>query len=315
MIQNWYEKLSANIEQVIVGKHEEVKAVVATLLSGGHVLLEDVPGTGKTTLARALAKSLGLEFRRVQFTPDLLPSDLTGVYVYLQGAFEFRPGPLFTGLLLADELNRATPKTQSALLEAMQEHQVTLEGKTHPLPRPFLVIATQNPIEQEGTYRLPEAQLDRFSARIKLGYPTGEDEREMLRRMREKSPLERLEPVTAAAEVLEAQKLVRQVRVDANLEDYLLAIVAATRQADGVILGASPRAALALERFAQALAALEGRDYLIPDDLKAATLPVLAHRLILSYEARLEGHSAEQVLTEILSRVPVPVEALSRSEV
>jgi len=309
MIRNWYQKLCANIEQAVVGKHQEVKAVVATLLSGGHVLLEDVPGTGKTTLARALAKSLGLEFRRVQFTPDLLPSDLTGVYIYLNGAFEFRPGPLFAGLLLADELNRATHKTQSALLEAMQEGQVTLEGQTHPLPRPFLVIATQNPIEQEGTYRLPEAQLDRFTARIKLGYPAGEDERIMLRRMRQKSPLEELEPVTDAAEVLQAQRLVRQVRVDATLEDYLLAIVAATRQAEGVVLGASPRAALALERFAQALAAIEGRDYLIPDDIKTAALPVLAHRLILSYEARLEGQSAEGVLANIVQRIPVPVES------
>lgn len=231
------------------------------------------------------------------------------MYIYLNGAFEFRPGPLFAGLLLADELNRATPKTQSALLEAMQEGQVTLEGQTHPLPRPFLVIATQNPIEQEGTYRLPEAQLDRFTARIKLGYPAGEDERVMLRRMRQKSPLEELEPVTDAAEVLQAQRLVRQVRVDATLEDYLLAIVAATRQAEGVVLGASPRAALALERFAQALAAIEGRDYLIPDDIKTAALPVLAHRLILSYEARLEGKSAEGVLANIVQRIPVPVES------
>ncbi|MER3479911.1 MAG: AAA family ATPase [Meiothermus sp.] len=309
MIRNWYEKLQTNLEQAIVGKTREIQTAVATLLTGGHLLLEDVPGTGKTTLARALAKSLGLEFRRVQFTPDLLPSDLTGVYVYLGGGFEFRPGPLFTGLLLADELNRATPKTQSALLEAMQEGQVTLEGKTHPLPKPFLVIATQNPIEQEGTYRLPEAQLDRFTARIRLGYPAREDERVMLRRLRQHNPLEALEPVTSAAEVLQVQKLVRQVRVEPPLEDYLLALVAATREAEGVVLGASPRAALALEHFAQALAALEGRDYLIPDDLKAAAIPVLAHRLVLSYEARLEGQSAEGLLREILQRTAVPVEA------
>ncbi|RIH83722.1 Denitrification regulatory protein NirQ [Calidithermus terrae] len=309
MIQTWFDKLSSNVEQVIVGKHEEVRRVVATLLTGGHVLLEDVPGTGKTTLARALAKSLGLEFRRVQFTPDLLPSDLTGVYVFRQGEFEFRPGPLFTGLLLADELNRATPKTQSALLEAMAEGQVTLEGHTHPLPRPFLVIATQNPIEQEGTYRLPEAQLDRFTARVRLGYPEGESEREMLRRMRQASPLDGLGPVTTAEAVLEAQRAVRKVRVSPEMEDYLLEVVAATRKAQGVVLGASPRAALALERFAQALAALEGRDYVIPDDLKDAVFPVLGHRLILAYEARLEGLTPESVLHVILERVPVPVES------
>lgn len=308
-LTDWYQKIAANTEQAVVGKSSEIRQVVATMLTGGHVLLEDVPGTGKTTLARALAKSLGLGFKRVQFTPDLLPSDLTGVYIYLEGRFEFRPGPVFTGLLLADELNRATPKTQSALLEAMAEGQVTLEGQTHTLSQPFLVVATQNPIEQEGTYRLPEAQLDRFASRIRLGYPEGESEREMLRRMREKSPLESLEAVTNPQEVLEAQRAVRKVRVEAPIEDYLLSLVQATRKADGVVLGASPRAALALERFAQALAALEGRTFVIPDDIKQALIPVLAHRLILSYEARLEGFSAETALHEIAQRTPVPVEA------
>jgi MoxR-like ATPase len=309
----WYKTLAQHIEQVIVGKSAEVKQVIATLLAGGHVLLEDVPGTGKTTLGRALARSLGLEFRRVQFTPDLLPSDLTGVYVFHGGEFSFRPGPVFSGLLLADELNRATPKTQSALLEAMQEGQVSLEGQTHVLPKPFLVIATQNPIEQEGTYRLPEAQLDRFTARIRLGYPEAEAEREMLRRMRQSSPLDQLDAVTSALQVLQQQQAVRGVRVEEELETYLLAVVQATRKADGVVLGASPRAALALERFAQALAALEGRNYLIPDDIQQAVEPVLAHRLILHYEARLEGLSAEEVLREVLAKIPVPVEANSQT--
>lgn len=308
MIQEWYRQLSGNIEQVIVGKTREIKQVIATLLTGGHVLLEDVPGTGKTMLARALSKSLGLAFGRVQFTPDLLPSDLTGVYVFRGGSFEFRPGPLFTGLLLADELNRATPKTQSALLEAMQEAQITLEGQTHALPKPFLVIATQNPIEQEGTYRLPEAQLDRFISRIRLGYPAPEDERTMLRRMRGHSPLEGLQPVTHSAEVLQAQQTVRQVKVSPVIESYLLGLVQATRRAEGVVLGASPRAALALERFAQALAALDGRDYVVPDDIKEALFPVLAHRIILSFETRLEGQSVESVLDEIVARAAVPVE-------
>lgn len=307
-VTQWYQRLETNLETVVVGHTGRLRQVAATLLAGGHLLLEDVPGTGKTLLARSLARSLGFEFRRVQFTPDLLPSDLTGVYAFLEGQFQFRPGPLFTGLLLADELNRATPKTQSALLEAMAEGQITLEGQAHPLPQPFVVIATQNPVEQEGTYRLPEAQLDRFTARLRLGYPNREDEREMLRRMRHHNPLTQLEVVSNPAEVLQLQQQIRQVRVDPHLEDYLLTLVQATRQARGVVLGASPRASLAVERFAQALAALEGRDFVIPDDLKAAIEPVLAHRLILDFEARLEGLTAQSVLTSLLQSTPVPVE-------
>lgn len=309
MIAAWYERIERQIGQVIVGKAEVIRQALAALLAGGHLLLEDVPGTGKTSLARALARSLGLAYRRVQMTPDLLPSDLTGVYIYHNGEFRFRPGPIFTGVLLADELNRATPKTQSALLEAMQEGQVTLEGQTHLLPRPFWVIATQNPIEQEGTYRLPEAQLDRFICRLSLHYPEPQDELEMLRRLRDANPEEALEPLTQAEEILHLQKEVRQVHIEPDLEEYLMAIVHATRQAPQVLLGASPRAALALQRFAQALAALAGRDFVLPDDLQSAVVPVLAHRLLLHYEARLEGVRAERILEEILQSLPVPVEA------
>jgi len=308
MIATWYQRINQQIEQAIVGKTEVIQEALAALLAGGHLLLEDVPGTGKTTLARVLARSLGLPYRRVQMTPDLLPSDLTGVYVYHNGEFHFRPGPIFTGVLLADELNRATPKTQSALLEAMQEGQVTLEGETHPLPRPFWVIATQNPIEQEGTYRLPEAQLDRFMCRLRLQYPEPEAEREILRRLREASPEEALQPLTSAEEIVALQQQVRRVHLEPDLEDYLLAIVRATRQAPQVLLGASPRAALALQRFAQAKAALAGRDFVLPDDIQSAVVPVLAHRLLLHYEARLEGAKAEQVLEEIKKHIPVPVE-------
>ncbi len=308
MISTWFQRINQQTEQAIVGKAEVIQEALAALLAGGHLLLEDVPGTGKTTLARVLARSLGLPYRRVQMTPDLLPSDLTGVYIYHDGTFRFRPGPIFTGVLLADELNRATPKTQSALLEAMQEGQVTLEGETHPLPKPFWVIATQNPIEQEGTYRLPEAQLDRFICRLRLKYPEPEAEREILRRLREASPEEALQPLTSAKEIVALQQQVRRVHLEPDLEDYLLAIVQATRQAPQVLLGASPRAALALQRFAQAKAALAGRDFVLPDDIQSAVLPVLAHRLLLHYEARLEGVKAEQVLEEIKQHTPVPVE-------
>lgn len=309
MIARWYETLEQSVSNVISGKREEIELVVATLLAEGHVLLEDVPGTGKTTLARVLAASLELPFKRVQLTPDMLPSDLTGVSIYAGGEFVFRPGPIFTGLLLADEINRTTPKTQSALLEAMAERQVTVEGQTRPLDKPFLVIATQNPVEMEGTYRLPEAQLDRFMCRIRLGYPGPEAELEMLTRLREQHPLERVSAVTDRKALLDAQQRVTRVKVSDTLAEYLLALIHKTRDAEGVSLGASPRAALMLQRMAQALAALAGRDYLIPDDVQRALIPVVAHRLMLEYEARLEGLSAEAVLERVLQSVPVPVEA------
>ncbi|HEY7125333.1 MAG TPA: MoxR family ATPase [Ktedonobacterales bacterium] len=309
-LQQAAEKIRANIGQVIVGKEAELDLLMVALLCEGHVLIEDVPGVGKTVLAKALARSLGCSFQRIQCTPDLLPSDITGISYYNQktGEFAFRPGPIEAQIVLADEINRATPRTQAALLEAMEERQITVERETVKLPRPFLVIATQNPIELEGTFPLPEAQLDRFLLRMRMGYPSQEEERTILRRFRQQQPLSDLQPVLAAEELLGLQQVVRQVAVAEPVETYLLDLVRATRSQSTLELGASPRAALALEHASQALAAIQGRAFARPDEVKRLAPTVLAHRLIVSSQARLRGRTAEQALTEILQEVPVPVE-------
>jgi MoxR-like ATPase len=301
-----------NIRQVIVGKDEEIDLLLVALLCEGHVLIEDVPGVGKTVLAKSLARSLGCAFQRIQCTPDLLPSDITGITYYNQktGEFAFRPGPLLTQIVLADEINRATPRTQSALLEAMEERQISVERETMALPRPFLVIATQNPIELEGTFPLPEAQLDRFLLRLRMGYPDMEEERTMLRRFRHEQPLHDLQPVLSAEELLTLQQLVKQVIVTEPVETYLLDLVRATRSQTAIDLGASPRAALALEHASQALAAISGRSFVRPDEIKRLAPSVLAHRLILSAQARLRGHAAEQAIKDLLASIPTPVEAV-----
>jgi MoxR-like ATPase len=302
--------LQDNIGRVMVGKAQTVGLLLVALLTPGHVLLEDVPGLGKTTLAKALARSLGCSFQRVQFTPDLLPSDVTGVSVFNQKTtdFEFRPGPLFAQIVLADEINRAGPRTQSALLEAMEERQITVDGVTRALPRPFLVLATQNPIELEGTFPLPEAQLDRFLLRLAIGYPAAEEERAILRRFRETDPLTALTPVLTAETLIELAQLCRAVYVSEAIETYILALVRATRENPALTLGASPRGALALYRTAQTLAAMRGRGYVLPDDVQALIGPTLAHRLIPSGQARLRGKAVTDILRDIAEKVPVPVE-------
>ncbi len=303
-------KVKENVERVIVGKSEVVELAIIALLCEGHILIEDVPGLGKTVLAKSLAKSLGCSFRRIQCTPDLLPSDITGTYIFNQKTsdFEFRPGPVISQVVLADEINRATPRTQSALLEAMQERQVTAEGETKPLPRPFLVMATQNPIELEGTFPLPEAQLDRFLMKIQMGYPSAEDDRLILSRFRQSDPLEELEPVLSSDDLLKMQKACREVHVAADVEDYIIRLVHATREHASVELGASPRAMLALYNVSQALAALRGRAFVIPDDVKYLATPVMIHRIIPKAESRLRGQKAGQTLKEIMDSVSVPVE-------
>ena len=302
------ERLVQNVEKVIIGKHKEVELTLLALLCNGHILIEDVPGTGKTTLAKAIAHSLGCTFKRIQFTPDLLPTDATGVSIYNQKSeqFEFRPGPLMAQIVLADEINRATPKTQSALLEAMEEHQVSVDGTTHILPSPFIVLATQNPIEYEGTFPLPEAQLDRFLLRLSLGYPSRQNEVELLDRLQRVHPLESLAQVATPQELIEAQEAVREVYVDGLIKEYIVNLVAATREQDEVYLGASPRGSLALYRASQAHALLQGRNYVIPDDVKALAVFTLPHRIIMSPSARMKGISSQVVVEGLLNQIQVP---------
>ena len=306
-IQESGERVAANVERVIVGKHREVRLALVALLCEGHLLIEDVPGTGKTMLARAMARSLDCTFRRIQFTPDLLPTDVTGLSIYNQKTqeFEFRAGPVVSQIVLADEINRATPKTQSALLEAMEEGHMTVDGRTRPLPQPFMVIATQNPIEYEGTFPLPEAQLDRFMLRLRMGYPEPMDEMLILDEQKRAHPVDSLAPVADAEAVRDMQRAVREVYVDPAIADYIVRVVSATRSHPDVYLGASPRGSLALYRASQAFAALTGRDYVIPDDVKALAEPALAHRIILKTAASIRGVEARSVVSEMLMSVPI----------
>ncbi|NOZ28167.1 MAG: MoxR family ATPase [Chloroflexi bacterium] len=307
-VQSVVTRVVDNVEKVIIGKTDEIQLILFALLCEGHILIEDVPGVGKTMLARAIARSIGCSFRRIQFTPDMLPSDVTGVSVFNQktGEFEFRPGPIMAQIVLTDEINRATPKTQSALLEAMEERQITVDGVTYPMARPFLVLATQNPIEYEGTFPLPEAQVDRFMMRISLGYPTPKDEMAMLDMQREVHPIETIGQVIEVNELLAAQEAVKKIYVDDLIKEYIISLVTATRQHPDVYLGASPRASLALYKTSRARAAVLGRDYVIPDDIKALAEPTLAHRLIISPSARIKNVDPRAVVEETLGSVPVP---------
>lgn len=311
VVQSWSARVLSEVEKAIIGKRELLERLMAAILSsGGHVLLEDYPGLAKTLIASSFATALGLDFKRIQFTPDLLPGDITGGYVYDRNSnrFVLRQGPIFANIILADEINRASPKTQSALLEAMQEYQVTLEGETLLLPQPFLVIATQNPIEYEGTFPLPEAQLDRFIMKLSVGYPTVEEEHEILQRRRIRgSDVVPLQAVTTVAELLEMRQLVEQVHVDADVERYMVELVAMTRKHRQVAVGASPRGSLALLKLTRAWAAIQGRDYVLPDDVKSFVRPALGHRLILDPELWLRRGATEDMLGEVLRLVPVPV--------
>ncbi len=310
-VQDMARAVRQSVGHVIVGKEEVIDLLLVALLCEGHVLFEDVPGIGKTTMAKALARSLGCSFQRIQFTPDLLPSDIIGITFYNQklGEFEFRPGPLLAQIVLADEINRATPRTQSALLEAMEERQISVERETMPLPRPFIVIATQNPVELEGTFPLPEAQLDRFLMRLRLGYPSQSEERLILQRFREDRPLQEVQPVLSAEQLTDLQRIVRRVHVDPSVEAYIVDLVRATRGHNGVELGVSPRGTLALYRTAQANAAIHGRAYVIPDDVKLLARSVLSHRMLATSATRLHGRVMEQIIDDVLHSVPVPVES------
>ena len=303
-------RLGANLSRVIVGKEDVIELALVGLLCEGHILIEDVPGIGKTMLAKALAKSLDCSFARIQFTPDLLPSDVTGISFFNQRTqtFEFRPGPIMSQVVLADEINRATPRTQSALLEAMQERQMTVDGQTYSLPRPFMVLATQNPIELEGTFPLPEAQVDRFLMRLALGYPGEAEENQILLRFESSDPLDTLQPAATGEEVQQLQRAVMHVRVERSVREYLVKVVRTTREHAAVELGVSPRGTLALYHAAQALAAIRGRRFVIPDDIKYLAPHVLTHRILISQRVRLRGHTPAQVVEEIVSEVPVPVE-------
>jgi MoxR-like ATPase len=307
-VQAFAERVIENIERVIVGKRDAVELAVIGLLCQGHLLIEDVPGVGKTMLARSLARSLGCSFSRIQFTPDMLPSDVTGVSIFNQVSrqFEFRAGPVMAQIVLADEVNRATPKTQAAMLEAMEERQITVDGATHPLPRPFMVLATQNPIEYEGTFPLPEAQLDRFLLRIRLGYPVLNDEMQVLRLQQFQHPLDELEQVVSAEELTSVQEVVKSVHVSPEVMEYMVKLAQRTRQHPEVYLGASPRGSLALYRTGQVRAAMLGRDYVLPDDVKALALPALAHRVIPGPAARLRDVSADRIVESVVEKTPVP---------
>jgi MoxR-like ATPase len=306
------ERLIANIERVVIGKRDVIELLLVALLREGHVLIEDVPGTGKTTLARALAASLTGSFKRIQFTPDLLPSDITGVFIYNQRTqdFEFHPGPIIANIVLADEINRATPRTQSALLQSMEERNVTVEGQTYAMPRPFLVLATQNPIELEGTFPLPEAQLDRFMLRISVGYPSQEEEERIILSQGSGHPLESIEAVVEPEEIMALREPASQITVSADIRRYVTNLVRSTRESDAIELGVSPRGSLALYQGAQALALIRGRAFVTPDDVKYLAPFVLAHRIVPSSEARLRGKTADSIVSEIAARVPVPVEAV-----
>jgi MoxR-like ATPase len=306
-VQELAERVIANVERVIIGKHAEVRMALVALLCEGHILIEDVPGVGKTMLAKAMSKSIGCSFRRIQFTPDLLPSDVTGLSIFNQKTqeFEFRPGPIMAQVVLADEINRATPKTQSALLECMEEHQATIDGVTYPMPSPFLVIATQNPIEYEGTFALPEAQLDRFMLRLRLGYPKAMEEIVILDEQKRLHPIEELGQVLSLEELRQMQSAVKEIYVDQSVAEYIVRLVTATRDHADVYLGASPRGSINLYRSSQALASLDGRDYVIPDDVKQLAVAVLAHRLIVKSQASLREVDPDSIVREVLADVPI----------